>query len=382
MSAQTHETDLAIIGLGAVGAFAFRDAAQRGIHALGIEQFDEIGHEFGASGGQTRIFRLAYKEGSAYLPLLQESLECWEDMRTRVDGPVWEQCGALMIGSPDHPEMRVFEQSIRDFQLNVDRVSQHESAERWPLHSLFPDDIVYFDPSGGLLRPGTAIRTAVADGEAAGGQVLTGTRIASVVQDGRGGYRLETDFGTRVQAHRLLVASGPWVKELAPETAQEVVLRTATLHWFPVDEPGRSGTKSFPVGMRRSSRGFDLSFFPAVDAKGIKVNLHAAEKHRVSSMAETPASVPDEYSGRVAAIIPTVFKGVSPAWSDAKTFVDAYTADKRPVFGRPDHDPHALIVTGLSGQGFKMVPAIARQAIDLLDGVGVASLTKLPIRLV
>lgn len=363
-----------------MGAFAFREAARRGLSVAGIEQYDSVGHEFGASGGQTRIFRLAYKEGSAYLPLLTESLRAWEDMQADASDTIWQRNGALMIGSPDHPEMRVYTESVRNGGLDVTRISHTECEQIWPQHRLLDSDIVYYDPNGGLLRPDSAIRKAVSDGLACGGQLLTSTRIRAFSEHA-GRYRIEPEAGPAITARRLLLAAGPWATELAPALADALDLLVVTLHWYPVDQQSLFGVERFPVGMRRSGGDLDFSFFPAVDTMGIKVNFHVP-KEKIDSMVDAPDSVPVAYSERVSPGITTAFNGVSATWSGARSFIDTYTEDKQPIFARLDSTGRGWAIAGFSGQGFKMAPAFARHIIDLIEGEPADPLRSLPIHLV
>ena len=43
---------------------------------LALGQFN-IGHDFGSSHGVNRIIRLAYSEGSSYVPLLRRAYQLW-----------------------------------------------------------------------------------------------------------------------------------------------------------------------------------------------------------------------------------------------------------------------------------------------------------------
>ena len=65
---------VAVLGLGGVGAFALRALARRGVRAVGLEQF-EVGHTRGSSHGGTRVFRHAYFEHPGYVPMLLASTE-------------------------------------------------------------------------------------------------------------------------------------------------------------------------------------------------------------------------------------------------------------------------------------------------------------------
>lgn len=56
-----------VIGLGAIGSMALWQLAKRGVDVTGFEQFG-IGHDRSGVGGESRLFRVAYKEGAQYVP--------------------------------------------------------------------------------------------------------------------------------------------------------------------------------------------------------------------------------------------------------------------------------------------------------------------------
>ncbi|WP_399141031.1 FAD-dependent oxidoreductase [Streptomyces sp. NBUA17] len=126
--------DLLVVGLGPLGAHTLREAALRGLDVVGVEQQAEIGHEEGAAGGHTRIFRLAYKEGPAYVPALRESLDVWRDLATQIANaphgdaePLLHPGGVLTVGAPDHPDLRATVEAARGL-VDLEVVP----AGRWP----------------------------------------------------------------------------------------------------------------------------------------------------------------------------------------------------------------------------------------------------------
>lgn len=372
-----ENVDLIVVGLGTVGAFAFLEAARRGLSVVGLEQQPRVDHQVGASGGRTRIFRLAYKEGAAYVPMLRESLQRWEELQRAHDEPIWQPHGALMIGNPSHPAMVAFRDSVSEHRLNVEWLGHSEFRRRWPQHRLLDSDVAYLDPNGGLLRPQAAIRAAVNDARAAGGRVATLTRVLSWSSTPTG-PTVETSTGI-VRARRLLLACGPWSGELVPALNKLIKLLVVPLHWFTVTNTRVFDPAQFPVGIRYSGDGASLSFFPAVDADGMKVNLYQ-QRTAINKMPERSLEVPAALSAQVSQTVARLFHNVAPFPNRAACFVDGYTSDKRPLFTRLA--PNAMSVTGLSGQGFKMAPAIARLAVDLLSGADAATLRGLPIRMI
>ena len=65
--------DAIVVGVGGMGSATVYHLARSGCNVLGLERFG-IAHAFGSSHGSTRIIRLAYSEGSEYVPLLRAAL--------------------------------------------------------------------------------------------------------------------------------------------------------------------------------------------------------------------------------------------------------------------------------------------------------------------
>ena len=75
---------IAVVGVGAMGSMALWQLAVRGHDVTG---FDRMGvpHDTGAHGAESRIFRLAYREGAQYIPLLKRSLDLWRELQVSSD---------------------------------------------------------------------------------------------------------------------------------------------------------------------------------------------------------------------------------------------------------------------------------------------------------
>ena len=98
--------DAAVIGLGAHGSSISAHLASRGVKVLGLEKYAPA-HKNGSSHGRSRIFRTAYFEDPAYVPLLVRSLVLWKELNAREKAfqddenseELLKMTGALMIGA-------------------------------------------------------------------------------------------------------------------------------------------------------------------------------------------------------------------------------------------------------------------------------------------
>lgn len=98
-----HNYDIAIIGLGAMGAMAAWRAAAAGARVIAFEQY-EPGHAHGSSHGGTRIFRRTLFEGDAYVPLINASRGLWRELEKTTGHRLFTPTGGLVIG-PRHGDM-------------------------------------------------------------------------------------------------------------------------------------------------------------------------------------------------------------------------------------------------------------------------------------
>src|ERR1700754_5114341 len=154
------DADVAVIGVGTMGSMALWRLAGDGLRVIGLEQHEPLGHELGAAGGRTRIFRVAYKEGAWYVPLLQRAATLWAQLSETTGARLLLPTGALSIGTADHPDLAEVLRSAREFGLPHEVLDHDQLATRYPQHRLRPDDVGVVDPQGGLLFPGAAVRAA------------------------------------------------------------------------------------------------------------------------------------------------------------------------------------------------------------------------------
>src|ERR1700755_786340 len=105
--------DVIVACVGARGSAPCYQLAKRGQRVLGLERF-EIGHAMGSSHGLTRILRLAYFEGSAYVPLVRRARELWIDTRQAAGERLFFEVGALDIGRQGSGIVEGAEAACRD----------------------------------------------------------------------------------------------------------------------------------------------------------------------------------------------------------------------------------------------------------------------------
>src|ERR1700724_498219 len=89
--------DVAVVGLGIMGSAALHHLANRGVQAVGIEQFAP-GHDRGSSHGETRIIRLGYSEHPSYVPLVRAAFDLWRALERDSGQALLRMTGIVEIG--------------------------------------------------------------------------------------------------------------------------------------------------------------------------------------------------------------------------------------------------------------------------------------------
>ena len=147
-------TDIAVIGLGAMGAAALYQLARRGVRATGIDRFAPP-HSLGSSHGETRITRQAVGEGAAYAPLVLRSHEIWRELEAATGASLLVACGGVMIGpmhraSSHHGKpdfLRTTTAVAHQFAIPHEVLTRDDLTSRFPqFTNLAPDDVGYYEP--------------------------------------------------------------------------------------------------------------------------------------------------------------------------------------------------------------------------------------------
>ncbi len=205
-----NTADVLVVGLGAVGSAALYQAAKFGASAIGIDRFIPP-HDRGSSHGDTRITREAIGEGREFVPLVQRSNQIWQELEAATGRSLLIRNGGLVLASPsmpgDHHGSTSF---IRDtiaaateFGIAHEILSTEELRHRYPQFRLRGDEIGYFEPGAGFLRPEACIETQLTLAKQSGARVITSETVTDCqpMPDGTVEVRTTQQYLFRRQGH-------------------------------------------------------------------------------------------------------------------------------------------------------------------------------------
>jgi len=376
--------DILVIGLGAVGSAALYQATRLKARVVGIDRFAPP-HDRGSSHGDTRITRQAIGEGREFVPLVLRSNQIWEELEASTGRNLMTRCGCLVLASPGapghhHGSTSFLEDTVgaaRQFRISHEVLTAVEVQHRYPQFRLHGDELGYFEPGAGFLRPEDCIEAQLDLARQAGAEIRRNETVTEISPADET-VQVRTDRATYSAAH-VIVTAGAWIpKLLGDEYARLFRVYRQTLCWFRLaSNRARYSPKSFPVFIWiTGNQPRDMMYgFPAIDGPDTGVKI-ATEQYDATV---DPDAVPRDVAESDIAVlyddyIAPRFPDVSSKCLRSTTCLYTVTPDAKFIIDRVHNRDNVWFASACSGHGFKHSAAIgealARQAVGehaLLD---------------
>jgi len=382
--------DVIVVGLGAMGSAALYQAAKLGARVIGIDRFVPP-HDHGSSHGETRITREAIGEGREFVPLVQRSNQIWEELEAATGRSLLTRSGALVLASQsisgNHHGSSSFVQdticAAKEFGIAHEVLDAGEIRRRYPQFKLSGDELGYFEPGAGFLRPEACIETQLALATQLGAKILTLETVLDIRQQG-GVVDVRTDRAT-YSAARVIVTAGPWIQKLLGSAHQRYFrIYRQVMCWFALARNEERYTSSrFPVFIWIvGNRPRDMLYgFPAIDgpAGGLKI---ATEQYEATVDPDTVARTigDSDIAAMHKEYIAPRFPDVSEQCLRAQTCLYAVTPDAKFIVDQFGDCENVMFASACSGHGFKHSAAIGEAlALWAVQRTGVVDLS--PFRL-
>ncbi|MGI9823725.1 FAD-dependent oxidoreductase [Agromyces sp. Marseille-Q5079] len=353
------DTDVVVIGGGAMGSAAAWQLASRGREVMLLERF-EPGHRHGASHGSSRNFNVAYAE-PAHVAMLVESHVAWRELEAETGVPVLDQVGLVNHGGDGAVDDEVHA-ALAAVGVPGEFLPPEEARRRWP-GIRFETRALHL-PTAGRLHADAAVRALQQAAIARGASVRHRTPVRSISVDGPDRVRIRTDSET-ITARRVVVTVGGWTSKLLGGLVplpRLVVTQEQPAH-FAVRDDGLA----WPGFNHRPGPGDDWWYSGVygmlTPGEGVKAGWHG-----VGPVVDADLR---DYQPE-----PVQFAALRRYASEWLPGVDAevavpisctYTTTPDQVFVLDSSGPIS-VGAGFSGHGFKFTPAVGRILADLVDG--------------
>lgn len=354
--------DVIVVGVGGMGSLACLELGRHGARVLGLEQH-AVGHAFGSSHGETRLYRRAYFEAPDYVPLMDRALRLWRELEAESGEELAVETGLVLFGPRRSELIGRAEHAGAEHGIHFERVDVAEARRRFPdFAAAAPDSEVMFERDAGFLRVERCVGAAARLARAHGARIEEHVRVRSVAGDGR----VETDRGTFVGSSVVLCA-GPWSAPLAGSLGPLLGVQRQVLTWLECAPDAYRLDAGTPAFGFDTPGGFFYGF-PALVPGELKL-----ARHMGGETVPSPAELDRELRPADAALVTGFARRHLPK-ARARVLrhhvcMYTMTPDEHFIVGRhPEHE-RMVLAAGFSGHGFKFASAIGRAVAELaLDG--------------
>lgn len=353
--------DVIVAGVGAMGSAACWHLARRGSRVLGLERFD-LGHAMGSSHGLTRIIRLAYFEGSHYVPIVRRAHQLWRETGEAAGQKLLHVTGSLDLAPEGQGPVESSLQSCLEHGLEHEVLGHAEIARRFPAFHLPAGHVALWQPEGGFVASEKAIYAHVGLAQAKGAEIRTGEPMLDWRPTADGGVIVRTERGS-YSAGRLVITSGGWIADAVPALAARVRTVRQAIGWFTTRRPELFREGVFPVFILTVEEG-SFYGFPLYEHPGFK--LGGPHFGREPMDPRDPDRTPSPHQLRL--IRECLARYLPDAAGDPLTVkgcIYTVSPDEDFVIDAVPGVPQAVFASACSGHGFKFASAIGEILADL-----------------
>jgi len=347
-----------VLGAGIMGLSSAWALSRAGFAVRVIDQ-DEVPNPRGASVDDHRLIRHAYGAQAGYMRMIDPAYAAWDLLFREAGERPYVETGVLALAESPGGWLAESRAALRADGHAVQDLAAEAVATRFPfLSPAGIADAFHLKPGGVLLA--RRIIQALAALLARRGVPIARAR-AIAIDPARGGVRLED--GRREEADLLVVAAGPWGPRLVPGLAARVrPTRQIVVRLAPPPEAVAAWERAPMLLDLAEDGGFYA--VPPVAGTPLKIGDHRfaptadPDGPREASDAERDAIL-DLARHRIRDLGRYRILSAAACW---------YDVEPQERFVVEPMGPHAIVMSGFSGHGFKFGAllglAVARAARD------------------
>ncbi|MCZ4058722.1 N-methyl-L-tryptophan oxidase [Pantoea sp. LMR881] len=348
--------DLIVVGSGSIGSAAGFYATQAGLSVLMIDS-NHPPHNQGTHHGESRLIRHAYGEGERYVPLVLRAQTLWDELEQQAGEQIMHRSGVLNLAPVQSDFINNVIESANTWQLNVQVMQADEVRKRWPQLSVPDGYLGVFEPQSGYLKSEQAVRSYIQLAEKAGCAQLFNCPVSEIGRDGD--LQQVTTLDGVFHARKLLISAGTWVSKLVPNLP--VTPTRKVFAWYQAD--GRySENNQFPGFTVEMENGSQFYGFPATN-NALKVGRHDGGQVMAQPEDRKPFGSVAADGNEAFAFLRQFLPGVGVCLHGEACSYD-FSPDEDFIIDTLPDDPNRLVMTGLSGHGFKFASVLGELATE------------------
>ena len=366
-----------VVGLGAMGSAVFYQLAQLGVRVLGLDQYAPP-HELGSTHGETRITRLAVGEGPAYIPLVRRTHEIWRALEDISGETLLTLTGGLIVGPQAgtthfHGTNDFVQRTIdlaQAYNLAYQPYTATELGHQYPMLKLKGHEHAVYEPTAGVVRPERAVRIQLDQAQVQGAAIHTGEKVLAYSDNGDS-VSVTTTKG-QYGADKLILSTGPWMKDLLPPAVQKpFAVYRQVFYWFEAEDLGIFRSDCFPYVIWIGDTQSDFYTLFPTPSEGTQAVKMVTEQYVTTTHPDGVEREvqPDEIAYMAEHFIQNRVRGLKANCVQASVCLYTVTPDEHFVIDWHPQSERVLVVSPCSGHGFKHSAAIGEAVAQLVvDG--------------
>jgi len=354
--------DVVIVGAGIFGLSTGRELARRGHSVLAVDRFGS-GHPATSSTGASRSIRIAY-DHSFYVDLALEAIESWRRLEAETGRAILHLTGQVDLGPQRKLEDLV--RTVRAAGAEIDEVSTAGLRRLFPEIVLSSDEGALFQRQAGTVVADIGMLALLEACDKAGVVYAAPERVVRIEPGAMVAVHTER---RRVEAKQVVVAAGPWTRDLLADVGLELPLAPAIAQVTFLDAPALVNRPGIAEWRAHGETGIYGHPVPGV---GYKIAFDAGAAGWHPDVEEWQPDLTEEQAilewlaQRMPLVKPKVSRTQRHPWTmtpDIDFIVDRWG--------------QLVVAGGCSGHAFKFGPALGRLVADIVDGSAAHEITRL-----
>lgn len=347
--------DVIIIGGGAMGISASYYLSKKGLKTLLFDSFTPP-HVYGSHTPKEHLFRMAYGEGSIYVPLLMKSKELWEELQLQTKEVIYKKTGVLSFGLKNSKFYKNSKESAKLYNINIEEFDNGlEINDKWKGLRLDEEIAGIYEPNAGFLHAHNIIESYKQLSAGNGCQLNMNETVQNIYQTVNKSVIIVTSKAV-YHSKKIVVCNGFFINNLLRDLGINLNLKAvhSEIDYYRANEEYYN-SEIFPGIFGKLSDDSTFHAYPSFNQRGVKSSASIKNKEKLNNILPFTGDSLEKKSVSVINLTP-----------DGNFIID---------FLPNNHN--IVIATGFSGHGFKFASSIgniiSEMVIDEKTGADISA---------
>lgn len=348
--------DFVIVGGGIMGAMMALRLAESGSGSVLLIEKSYPGA--GSTGKSGAILRQHYSH-KVTIGMARESLQWYSEFQDRYGRNIsFHRPGmAFICKESDRDNLQRNVELQQSLGVDTKVIDSAALRQLEPGGSFADDECAAWEPEAGNVNPVQTVHAVLDSAIEAGAEARIGSRVTGFLRDGDRIQGVQLDDGTSISAGIVIVAAGPWAGQLLKEEGVPLPLQTIRPEQAFFEPPAGAKEKRLIYGDLTHGLYWKPELAGWTRVGFLDMNEDAVVENPDHYDEGVSGEFIDACRNRLSQRLPHY--SLSPSWGGVGALY-TITPDSHPLIGPVPGLDGMWVVSGFSGHGFKMAPAVGK----------------------